>query len=59
MRGVDEVNEPQKGERCRVFYGSEFYRSGEIIDVNRQEKTALVRFDYDIPDEWEPWRKLC
>jgi hypothetical protein len=55
---MDEI-EPKVGEKARVFYGSNFYRSGYIASVNRQDRVALVRFDYDLPDEWVAWSKLC
>lgn len=50
---------PKLEDRARVFYGSDFYRTGFVIGVNRQDRTALVRFDYDIPDEWVRWDRLC
>ena len=60
---VDDKSEkddaPSVGSSCRVWHGPGFTREGRIIDINRQDREVLVRYIYDIPDEWVRWSKLC
>jgi hypothetical protein len=50
---------PRIGECCRVWHGPGFTRSGRVIDVDEYNKRVLVEYDYNIPNEWVAWSKLC
>ncbi len=54
-----EESVPKLGERCRVWHGQGFTRSGRIIRVDSRDREVLVEYDYDIPNEWVKWSKLC
>lgn len=50
---------PKVGHSCRVWHGPGFIRSGRIIGIDMQDRKVLVEYDYDIPNEWVRWSKLC
>lgn len=50
---------PQIGESCRVWHGPGFIRSGRVVAVDEYKKEVLVEYEYNIPDEWVKWSKLC
>lgn len=50
---------PKIREPVRVFYGSGFYRTGRVRQVDEQALEVLVKFDCAIPDEWVGEDQLC
>lgn len=56
---VTNERTPQVGESCRVWHGPGFIRSGRVIAVDEYKKQVLVEYEYNIPDEWVKWSKLC
>jgi len=50
---------PKIGEFVRVWCGPDFVREGRVIGRDEHDREVLVRFVYDIPDEWVRESKLC
>lgn len=45
------------GDQVRVWFGLDFIRSGRILALRGDE--AYIAWDYDLPSEWIPLRKMC
>ena len=50
---------PQVNDSVRVWYGTEFIRSGQVIAIDEQERMIFVEFIYDIPNEWVRYDQIC